>query len=136
MSARESFDAVASTDDSQGQFTDWPTLLALSLCVVLGPIIALSQQELVYMVGVWACGRNAVMMHAIPLLSLFVTAGAAWIGYAKWRAAGSGVEDEHGESATRTRFLALLGIALSIFSALVIAAQWLAIFVFDPCMRA
>jgi hypothetical protein len=49
---------------------------------------------------------------------------------------GAGVEDEEATVATRSRFLALLGISISIFSSLVIIAQWAAVFVFDPCMRA
>jgi hypothetical protein len=36
----------------------------------------------------------------------------------------------------RVRFIALVGVAVSIFSSVVIIAQWASIFTFDPCMRA
>jgi hypothetical protein len=85
----------------------------------------------------WACGRNLhATMHIVPVLSLIVVFGAAFGGYLNWNAIGRGVEDEDATVRTRTRFLALLGITISDFSAIVILAQWFAIFMFDPCMRA
>jgi hypothetical protein len=111
--------------------------MSLTLGVVLGPIVALAHQQAVYAAAMWACGRRMpAALHAIPALCLIVVIGAAIGGYRNWRAVGGGVEDEHDAVATRTRFLALTGMAVSSFSAIVIIAQWLAIFVFDPCMRA
>jgi hypothetical protein len=128
MSVRESSDA---------QFTRWPGLLSLALGVLLGPIVALVTQGLVYSATSWTCGRDiGATMHLIPALSVIVSVGAGVSAYSNWRAVGKGVEDERGAVATRTRFLALMGIALSAFSTLVILAMWLSIFVFAPCMRA
>jgi hypothetical protein len=53
-----------------------------------------------------------------------------------WRAVGAGVEDEEAAVEARTRFVALMGMASSAFSSLVIVAMWAAAFVFGPCMRA
>jgi hypothetical protein len=128
MSVRESSDA---------HFTRWPGLLSLSLGVLLGPVVALVTQGLIYSTNSWTCGRDiGATMHVIPALSVIVSVGAGVGAYLNWRAIGKGVEDEHGAVATRTRFLALMGIALSAFSTLVILAMWLSIFVFAPCMRA
>lgn len=136
MSARESSDPVRPAEDP-AQFTRWPGLMSLSLCVALGPIVALIHEQTVYAVNMWACGRNLhATMHIVPALSLIVVLGAAFGGYLNWNAVGRGVQDEHGSIVTRTRFLALLGMAISLFSAVVILAQWFAIFTFDPCMRA
>jgi hypothetical protein len=103
MSVRESFDAVNEPAASRGPraFTRWPGLLSLSLGLLLGPIVALTNQELIYSANMWACGH-----------------------------------DEEATVEERTRFVALCGMALSFFSAAVIVAQWAAIFVFEPCMRA
>lgn len=142
MSAHESFEVQHETTadrhlDPANPFTRWPGLLSLSLGVLLGPTIALANQQLIYTVNMWACGhRMQPVMHIVPALCLVVTLGAAFTAYRDWKAVGGGVEDEEGTVHTRTRFLAILGIALSIFSSLVILAQWAAIFVFDPCMRA
>jgi hypothetical protein len=136
MSARESSNATRPVEDP-AQFTRWPGLMSLALGIVVGPIVALVHQQTVYAVNMWACGRNLhATMHIVPVLALIVVLGAAYGGYLNWTAVGRGVEDEDGNVVTRTRFLALMGMAISVFSALVIVAQWFAIFMFDPCMRA
>src|SRR5205085_2009675 len=75
---------------------------------------------------------NAMYWYFTVLLWL----GAALTAYRDWRAVGGGVEDEAATVATRTRFVSLMGIVISLFSSMVIVAQWSAAFVFDPCMRA
>jgi hypothetical protein len=120
-----------------GRFVTWPGLLSLSLGLTLGPVVALVHQQIVYAVNMWACGHNRHgVMHVVPVLCLIVVAGTVVASRRNWIAVGRGVEDEDGGVATRTRFLALLGIAISVFSGIVIAAQWLAIFIFAPCQRA
>jgi len=124
-------------ESSDAQFARWPGLLSLSLGVLLGPIAALVTQSIIYAATSWTCGRDiGSTMHIIPALSFVVATGAGVAAYLNWRAVGKGVEDEHGAVATRTRFLALMGIAISAFSALLIIAMWASIFVFAPCMRA
>ncbi len=139
MSARGSFDAVRENPADHGiqAFARWPGLLSLSLGVLLGPVIALTNQELIYAADTWTCGHGyRGTMHLIPLLCLAITIGAAITAYRDWRASGGGVEEEDATVDARTRFLAIMGIGISIFSSLVIIAQWAAIIVFNPCMRA
>ncbi|MDB4877209.1 MAG: hypothetical protein JWM41_3655 [Gemmatimonadetes bacterium] len=136
MSAPESSSALRSGEES-AQFTRWPGLLSLSLAIVLGPVVALVNQQAIYAADMWVCGRGfRAALHIVPALCLIVVAGAAVGAYRNWQAVGRGVEDEQATIATRTRFLALLGMSISVFSSLVILAQWLAIFVFAPCQRA
>jgi hypothetical protein len=139
MSDPASFDVVRDNPADRGieAFTRWPGLLSLSLGWVLGPILALVNQQLIYAANMYACGRNLQYTeHVIPALCLIATIGVGWQAYRDWNAAGAGVEDEEATVATRTRFISLVGMALSVFSAAVIIAQWSTIFVFDPCMRA
>lgn len=139
MSAPGSFDVAR--DGAAGHraatFARWPGLLSVSLGVLLGPVIALTNQELIYAADMWTCGHGyRATMHLIPLLCLAVTIGAAITAYRDWRAVGGGIEEEAATVASRTRFLAIIGIGLSVFSSLVVIAQWAAIVVFAPCMRA
>ncbi|HXT16135.1 MAG TPA: hypothetical protein VN706_10935 [Gemmatimonadaceae bacterium] len=125
------------SDHGVRAFTRWPGLLSLALGWVLSPTVALINQELIYSTNMWACGRNQpAAMHVVPALCLIVTIGVAMTAYKDWKAAGGGVEEEAADVATRTRWMGLVGVVVSVFSALVILAQWAAIFVFDPCMRA
>jgi hypothetical protein len=123
--------------DAAARFARGPGLLSLSLGLVLGPFAALANQQLTYVVNMWACGhRERGVMHLIPILCLLVVAATGVAAHLNWRSLGRGFEDELGAIETRSRFMAILGIAISAFCAIVILAQWLAIFVFDPCMRA
>jgi hypothetical protein len=140
MSVRDSSDVLVETrgDPAAGEtFSRWPGLLSLSLGLLLGPVVALANQQLIYTVNMWACGhRMQAAMHVVPFLCLVVTVGAGITAYRDWKAVGGGVEDEEDTVHTRTRFLSILGMSLSIFSSMVVLAQWATIFIFDPCMRA
>jgi hypothetical protein len=137
MSVRESFEAITEPAEGADAFTRWPGLLSLSLGLLLGPIVALANQAMIYSANMWACGHGARgTMHIIPLLCLAVAIGAGITARRDWKAVGGGVHDEDGTVEQRTRFVALVGMAMSGFSAAVIVAQWAAIVVFDPCMRA
>jgi hypothetical protein len=136
---QDSFDVVRenAADHGIGAYTRWPGLLTLTLGVVLGPIVALITQQLIYQSNMWACGRNMhATMHIVPALALAVTIGAAITAYRDWKSVGGGVEEEAATVEARTRFLSIVGMISSVFAALVIVAMWAAIFVFDPCMRA
>lgn len=139
MSVHESFEAMNEPAANHGSraFTRWPGLLSLSLGVLLGPTVALINQGLIYSANMWACGHGAWgTLHVIPLLCVIVAIGAGLTARRDWKAVGGGVHDEDATVEQRTRFVALLGMALSAFSASVIIAQWVAIVVFEPCMRA
>jgi hypothetical protein len=140
MSVREFSDRGAGSPpqfDAPSWFARWRGLLSLSLGLLLAPTVALINQELIYAADMWACGhRLGGTIHIVPALCLIVTIGAAITAYRNWRAVGGGLEEEAATIDARTRFLSLLGIIISVFSSLVILAQWAAVFVFDTCARA
>ena len=120
-----------------GYFTRWPGLLSLSIGVLLGPIVALVNELLLYVTNMWACGTGSQLaMHIVPLLCLLAAIGAGTLAYMDWNRVGGGVEDEAATVDSRTRFMALGGMAVSGLSALVIIAQWLTVFAFGACVRA
>lgn len=123
--------------NERARLTRWPGLLSLTLGIVVGPIAVLVNEELIYVTNMWACGTgNQLAMHVVPIICLVVTLGAGFLAWRDWDRVGRGVEDEAATIDSRSRFLALGGMAISALSALLILAQWLAIFVFGACMRA
>ena len=111
--------------------------MSLSLGLLLGPVAALVNEEMIYVTNMWACGTGSrLAMHVVPLVCLMVTVGAGLLARADWARVGRGTDDDAATIDSRTRFIALCGMAASALSALLIAAQWLAIFVFGACMRA
>ncbi len=106
----------------------------LALAIVIGPIAALTNQGLVYAVGTSACETNMPpLMHLIEALSLIICVVAVVFGYRVARRL-SADDEQQGEG--RTRFMALAALGTGAFSALVIIAQWAAVFTFSPCARA
>jgi len=123
--------------NERARLTRWPGLLGLTLGIVTGPIAVLVNEELIYVTNMWACGTGKQLaMHVVPIICLVVTLGAGLLAWRDWDRVGRGVEDEAATVDARSRFLALGGMAISALSALIILAQWLAIFVFGACMRA
>ena len=115
----------------------WRGMLSLSLGVLLGPVAVLVNEMLIYVTNMWACGQGTQLaMHAVPLICLLVTIGAGLLAWRDWRHVGRGIEDSSATIDSRSRFMALGGMGISALSALLILAQWLAIFVFGACMRA
>jgi uncharacterized membrane protein YidH (DUF202 family) len=109
--------------------------LRLALGVLLGPVIALLNQQAIYSGATWACGHNARgTLHVIPILCLIGVLIVAGNSYRIWRR--SRREDSESARSLRTQFLSIVGVAVTLFSAVVIAAQWMSIFTFDACMRA
>jgi hypothetical protein len=130
-------ETLTSRHGESGVFARWPGLMRLTVGWVGGPIAALANQQLTYVANMWACGHgHHGVLHVIPLICLAAAIGVGVLAYRDWAMVGRGVEDEEATVATRSRFVSLLGMAMSALSALVILAQWLAVFVFDPCMRA
>lgn len=127
----------AGRPDGREDLTRPRTLATLSLGVLLGPVVALANQQVIYASDTWACGHNVhAVLHLIPAVALAIIIGAGVMAFAEWRAIGRGVEEERGGADTRTRFLSLMGIGISAISALVVIAQWASIFTFGSCMRA
>src|SRR5690242_4966410 len=91
-------------------------LLALALGVLLAPWIALVHQEVVYGATMWACQRGRhTILHVVPVTSVAAIAVAFLLALLCWRRAGADAGTPR--SAARvapTRFLALVGLAISI----------------------
>jgi len=123
--------------NERARLTRWPGLLSLTLGIVVGPIAVLVNEELIYVTNMWACGTGKQLaMHVVPIICLLITLVAGVLAWRDWDRVGRGIEDEAATIDSRSRFLALGGMAISALSALLILAQWLAIFVFGACMRA
>jgi hypothetical protein len=102
---------------------------------VIGPMVAtLVMLEMVYALVGPACRRETrLFLHLVAaaalLASILLTLPAARI----WRERGRGWDTQMGGSDARTRFMAVMGLLSGASGALIIIAQWAAIFFHDPC---
>lgn len=114
-----------------------PSTFNLTLAMVLGPTVALWNQLLIYAADTWVCGRGYQgSLNLIPAFGLVITLVLVAVAYRNLKAVGALDDDDHGGVDSRIRFMAYAGVAISIFSSLVIVAQWASILVYGACMRA
>jgi hypothetical protein len=102
---------------------------------VVGPMVAtLIALETAYALVGPACRRETrLFLHAVPLVALIGTVLLTMVAARVWREGGRDWETHTGGRQTRTRFMAVVGLLSGIAGALLIVAQWLAIFFHDPC---
>ena len=98
------------------------------------PALILVDLQLGYMLVPYACRTgDSTPGHVVHLIMLLACLGLAAVAWRSWTEAGRAVPSDDGSQAGRSRFMAVLGILISVSSALVIAAQWWPSFLIHPC---
>lgn len=111
--------------------------LALWAGVLTAPVAFLVLLEVTYALASWACTRGGEWV--LHLACAGAAAAAVWAlahSWRSWSAAGRQWPDTGADAATRSRLLALLGVAGSGYFLLVILAHWITVVVLSPCARA
>jgi hypothetical protein len=104
--------------------------------ILAGPLAALTQLQANYALVLWVCGTGqAWSLHAVSLAALLVAAGAGLLSWRSWQRAGAEWEDGGAGVLPRSRFMAAVGMFVSAHSAIVVIAQWVAVFVYSACQR-
>lgn len=107
---------------------------ALGAALFLPPTVLLANLEIAYALVPAACAsRNAVGLHLVNVVSLGLAIAGGLVAWRSWKALGVGWPEEEGTPLARIRFIAGLAVLLSGICALVIVAQWIAVFLLDPC---
>ncbi|HEV3469480.1 MAG TPA: hypothetical protein VG148_09190 [Pyrinomonadaceae bacterium] len=118
------------------QFKEGAKPLALWMGVLPGPLAALVQLEANYALVLWACGAGREWpLHLVSVLALAAALGAGLLSWRNWRLAGADWEDRGAGVIHRSRFMSAVGMFVSLHAALVIVAQWAAVFFYGPCER-
>jgi hypothetical protein len=111
--------------------------LSLWAAVLAGPLAALTQMLVVLAASRTACaGNGEIALHATSAACLAIVAAGAWLSHRDWRIGGSRWASEHDEGpVSRIRFLSSLGLIGAGLFALLVIAEWIAVFALDPCPR-
>lgn len=104
------------------------------MMVILPAMICAAHQEANYVLVRQACSlqRNS-MLYVVTIVALALTALMGLISYLTWRSVGAQWPGETADVATRTRFIATLGMLGSGIFFLVTLAQGIATVYLDPC---
>jgi hypothetical protein len=80
------------------------------------------------------CGNGWLpLLHALSATALGATLGCGWLAWNSWRRIGRSWPGDETGVAARARFMAALGVLMSAFAALSVAAQWSINFLVNPC---
>lgn len=80
-----------------------------------------------------ACRDGEVWVHLANLVSLALAAAGGWLSFTHWRELGRDWPTEGAGTLPRSRFLAIVGMVLGAFFALIILAQWAGTVILGPC---
>jgi len=106
----------------------WPAL-------VFTPSLFLTQMSLNYALVEWACSsQRHGALHIIPAVSLVIVVVTLLLAARDWRRSHRLAHKDGGDPASRSAFLALMGIAVASMCALAIVLQWMTQFAVDPCL--
>jgi hypothetical protein len=87
-----------------------------------------------YAVVPWACWHRVEFVNHLASFAMAALAlSGAWVAWGSWKATGEGWDTDPGGVLGRSRFMALGGMALSGFLALVILGQWIPNLMLSPC---
>lgn len=113
--------------DSRGSAILWIGLLAAPTAWFLNLLVG-------YLLVPWACESDQVVaLHLSSLVALLIAGGGGLAAWRLWRRTGREWPSEAGGPLPRSRFLAMLGLLVSVLSSLIIIAQWIANFILVPC---
>jgi cytochrome c biogenesis factor len=122
------------TVDPRTTVPDAPEIRALWAGLLLAPTAFLLNLELAYAVVPHACSsQNRLPVHLVHLVCLAIALVGGAFALRSWRYCGETWPGEEGGPVSRSRFMAGLGLLLSVLFALVIVAQWIPSFVLSPC---
>jgi hypothetical protein len=125
-----------------GSFDAGARITALWVGLLAGPLAWAALLETNYVLSYVACEqRQTWMLHLAAVVALAVVAGAAVL---IWRAAPDGLSAEREREVStdpaetaivRARFMAIAGLALCAWFALVILTMEIPVLVLEPCTR-
>jgi hypothetical protein len=102
--------------------------------LLLPPAAFLANLEIAYALVPVACAaRGTLLLHLVNAASLAVAVAGGLIAWRSWNMVGRLWPDGEAGPIGRSRFLAAVGVSLAVLCVLVIVAQWLAVFLLDPC---
>jgi uncharacterized membrane protein YidH (DUF202 family) len=108
------------------------TLLSQWAGVLLGPLGWALHLQVSYTLAAFACEDVwRLTLHATFLVSMAIALAGLYFGWTNWQASKHAVPEGHRVS--RSRFMAVAGIGLSAFFAVVIVAQWIPTLFLEPC---
>ena len=104
------------------------------LTLFLAPAVFFLQFQTNYLLVQWACARGGEgWLHFVSAVSIGLAHIGVWMGWRLWQRAGGEAPGQGTPPESRVRLIAIVGGVISALFVLLMAAQWLPVFVLSPC---
>jgi hypothetical protein len=104
------------------------------MLMIVPAVITAAQHEAMFVIVRQACAaQRNLMLYGVNIVALLLIALVALVAYLTWRDVGAEWPSEGADVATRTRFIAVVGLLGSVIFFLVTLAQGIATVYYDPC---
>ena len=108
----------------------------LWLGILAGPLVTLAEQAVQYLLVPEACvSGHDLPLHATALAAALLIAGFGLLAAREFCRAGP-VADDAGGPRARSRFMAAVGMLISVAFGLGVVAHWLAVIILGACRTA
>lgn len=122
------------TVDTETRPDDGTNILAQMLGVLLAPLAYLAGLQLAYQLVTHDCHvRSSALGHVIHAATVLLCLAGVLIAWRVLHSTSRATPEDDAGPAARTRFLGLVGIAMSALFTWIAAAQWMAVFFLSPC---
>jgi hypothetical protein len=104
--------------------------------ILAGPLVWLLDLQVSYSIVQWVCGGGPhVVLHLVSLGSLLLIAVAAFGSWSALQWAARGEREDGAQPDERGRFMAVLGLVMCAYFALVVVAGAIPRLVLDACQQ-
>ena len=102
---------------------------------ILGPqLVFLLHLQAGYALAPLACRQgHSFSLHVASVIAIVLTLGLGMLSLTGWRRSGRHWPDSSASLSTRDRFLGLLGVMTTAIVVLTLIAQWIPVFLIEPC---
>ena len=121
---------------AEKEFSEPRGKLWLWLGLLTAPLIFLLHLEVNYALATQLCqSAHKIATHLVTLAAVLVSAAGGFIAWRNWQEGGRKLPGEGAGIIEPSRLMAAVGVFISLLFIVILIAQWIPQFIFDPCNR-
>ncbi|HEX8891542.1 MAG TPA: hypothetical protein VF779_20505 [Pyrinomonadaceae bacterium] len=122
--------------EAQSEFKQPVGKLWLWLGLLIAPLVFLLHLEINYSLVTQLCqSTHKIAIHLVTFAAVLVSAVGGFIAWRNWQEAGRKLPGEGAGIIEPSRLMSAVGVFISILFIVILVAQWIPQFIFDPCHR-
>ncbi len=120
----------------KGEFSQTSGILWLWAGLLTAPLAFLLHLQVNYALVQQLCqSEHKRVLHLVTLVFLLIAAGGGLIAWRNWESSGRKWPMDAATVTERSRFMSIIGLLISALVILLLVAQLIPQFIYDPCQR-